>query len=134
MLKRHGVDWNVLTTIHAANGNHGRDVYTYLRDDLGATFIQFIPIIERATGQTLPIAEEGWGHGVHGRPLYTQEGNGVTRRSVTPAQHGRFMIDIFEDWVRHHIGAVYVQMFDTALAHWYGEPGGMCVHAETCGT
>jgi uncharacterized protein len=26
-----------------------------------------------------------------------------------------------------------VQEFDTALANWYGEPGGMCVHAETCG-
>ena len=25
-------------------------------------------------------------------------------------------------------------MFDTALANWYGEGGGMCVHAETCGT
>jgi uncharacterized protein len=43
------------------------------------------------------------------------------------------MIDVFEEWVRHDIGTVYVQMFDTALAHWHGEPGGMCVHAETCG-
>ncbi len=134
VLKRHSVDWNVLTTIHAANGNHGRHVYTYLRDNLGATFIQFIPIIERATEQTLPVAEEGWGHGVHGRPLYTQEGNEVTRRSVDPTQYGRFMIDIFEEWVRRDVGAVYVQLFDTALTHWYGEPGGMCVHAETCGT
>jgi uncharacterized protein len=24
-------------------------------------------------------------------------------------------------------------MFDTALANWYGEGGGMCVHAKTCG-
>ena len=43
------------------------------------------------------------------------------------------MIDVFEEWVRHDIGTVYVQMFDTALANWFGEPGGMCVHAETCG-
>ena len=35
--------------------------------------------------------------------------------------------------MRHDIGTVYVQMFDTALANWFGEPGGMCVHAETCG-
>src|SRR5713101_6101422 len=55
VLKRHGVDWNVLTTIHAVNGDHGREVYTFLRDELGATFIQYIPIIERATEQTLPI-------------------------------------------------------------------------------
>ena len=43
------------------------------------------------------------------------------------------MIEVFEEWVRRDIGTVYVQMFDTALAHWHGEPGGMCVHAETCG-
>jgi hypothetical protein len=36
VLKRHGVDWNVLTTIHAVNGDHGREVYRFLRDELGA--------------------------------------------------------------------------------------------------
>jgi uncharacterized protein len=86
-----------------------------------------------ATPETLPIADAGWGSHVHGRPLYLQDGSLVTHRSVKPEQYGRFMIDVFEEWVRRDIGAVYVQMFDTALANWYGEPGGMCVHAETCG-
>jgi len=49
----------------------------------------------------------GWGHGVKGRPLYLQEGNLVTHRSVGPAQYGRFLINVFEEWVR-----------DTALANW----------------
>src|SRR5256885_7887237 len=133
VLKRHQVDWNVLTTIHAVNGDHGTEVYRFLRDALGAAYIQFIPIIERATPETLEIADAGWGSGVQGRPLYTQDGSLVTHRSVTSQQYGRFMIEVFEDWVRHDIGTVYVQMFDTALANWYGEPGGMCVHAETCG-
>ena len=133
VLKRHHVDWNVLTTIHAANGNHGAEVYRFQRDVLGATFIQYIPIIEWATPETLQTADAGWGSGVHGRPLYVQDGSLVTHRSVEPAQFGRFMIDVFEEWVRHDIGTVYVQMFDTALANWYGEPAGMCVHAETCG-
>src|SRR3954452_10086075 len=57
VLKRHDVDWNVLTTVNAANGDHGATVYRYLRDDLGATFIQFIPIVERATPETLEIAD-----------------------------------------------------------------------------
>jgi uncharacterized protein len=78
VLKRHGVDWNVLTTIHAVNGDHGREVYRFLRDELGAGFIQYIPVIERATEATLPVADAGWGHGVKGRPLYTQEGSLVT--------------------------------------------------------
>ncbi len=133
VLKRHDVDWNVLTTVHAANGDHGAGVYRFLRDDLGARFIQFIPIIERATPETFAAANTGWGEQVVGRPLYVQEGNLVTDRSVAPAQYGRFLIDVFEEWVRRDIGDVYVQMFDTALANWVGEPGAMCVHAETCG-
>jgi len=35
--------------------------------------------------------------------------------------------------VRHDIGTVYVQEFDTALANSYGDPGGVCSHARTCG-
>ncbi len=133
VLKTHGVDWNVLTTLHDANGDQGRRVYGFLRDELGATFIQFIPIIERATPETLAVADSGWGGHVNGRPLYTQTGELVTHRSIGAEQYGRFMIDVFEEWVRHDIGRVYVQMFDTALANWVGAPAGMCVHAETCG-
>jgi len=95
VLKRHEVEWNVLTTVHAVNGDHGRQVYRFLRDELGTTFIQYIPIIERATPDTLPIADSGWSSGVHGRPLYVQDGSLVTPRSIWPEQYGRFMIDVF---------------------------------------
>jgi serine-type anaerobic sulfatase-maturating enzyme len=88
VLKRHGVDWNVLTTIHAVNGGHGQLVYTFLRDELGAQFIQFIPVIERATEATLPAADAGWGHGVKGRPLYTQDGTLVTHRPAPSSTGG----------------------------------------------
>ncbi len=47
-----GVEYNVLTTVHAANADRGREVYRFLRDDCGARFIQFIPIIERVAEAT----------------------------------------------------------------------------------
>ncbi len=133
VLRRHQVDSNVLTTVHAVNGDHGEEVYRFLRDDLAATFDQSIPIVERATAETFEIADTGWGSGVHGRPLYTEAGSLVTHRSVGPVQWGRFTIDVFEEWVRHDVGAVYVQDFGSALANRLGEPGGMCIHAVTCG-
>ena len=133
VLQRHGVEWNALTTIHAANHDRGREVYRFLRDDCGASFMQFIPIIERTTPEMLPVANEGWGETVKDRPLYVQDGDLVTDRSVPPDGYGRFLIDVFEEWKRRDIGEVYVQMFDVALANWYGEPPGLCVHSETCG-
>ena len=131
-LRRHGVEWNALTTVNAANGDHGRDVYRFLRDELGAQFMQFIPIVERVTPQMLALTADGWGGGR--RPLYTQSGDQVTARSVGGQQYGRFLIDVFEEWGRHDVGDVFVQIFDTALAHWLGmDQVGLCVHARTCG-
>jgi uncharacterized protein len=46
---------------------------------------------------------------------------------------GNFYIRIFDRWVRKDVGKIFVQMFDTALGKWAGSPGGLCVHAETCG-
>ena len=46
-LREHGVDFNILCTVNAANQDHPLEVYRYFRDDLGVCFIQFIPIVER---------------------------------------------------------------------------------------
>jgi len=115
-LQKFEVEWNALTTIHHANADHPVEVYTFLRDDCRAEFIQFIPIVERQTD-------------ANGQP-----NNRVTDRSVTAEQYGKFLVGVFEEWVRRDVGTVYVQMFDVALANWYGEPSGLCVHSKTCGT
>jgi len=115
LLKKHNVEFNVLCTINAANQDHPLDVYRYFRDELGARFIQFIPVVERDN-------ETGF-----------QEGDRVTDRSVAPDRFGDFLIEIYEEWLRHDIGTVYVSHFDAALASWVGVPPAMCVFAETCG-
>ncbi len=130
-LRAAGAEWNALTTVHAVNADRGREVYRFLRDECGARFIQFIPIIERvgAEGPEGPATWESW----RDRPLYVQGGERVTSRSVTGAQYGQFLVDVFEEWVRRDVGEVFVQMFDVALANWVGAPPSLCVHAETCG-
>ena len=110
-------------------------MYTFLRDELGAAYIQLIPIVERVTAELLPLAEAGWGRRAGERPLYRQQGDLVTHRTVGAEQYGRFLVEVFEEWVRHDVGDVFVQEFDTALAHWLGmDQAGMCVHARTCGS
>ncbi|MGQ9686880.1 MAG: anaerobic sulfatase maturase [Thiobacillaceae bacterium] len=110
VLRRHGVQFNVLATVHAANAGRPQVVYRYLRDEAGAGFIQFIPIVEREPG---------------GR---------VSERSVSGPAFGAFLSGVFDEWLRRDVGRVFVQAFDAALASWLGEPPGVCVHAETCGT
>ena len=94
--------------------------------------MQFIPIVERVTPEMLALSADGWGG--RRRPLYTQSGDQVTARSVGAEQYGRFLVDVFEEWARRDVGDVFVQIFDTALAHWLGmDKVGLCVHARTCG-
>ena len=52
---------------------------------------------------------------------------------MTADQWGRFLITIFDEWVRRDVGRVFVQMFDAALASWVGAPPAMCIFSETCG-
>jgi uncharacterized protein len=115
LLQEHQVAFNVLTTVHAANAGHPLEVYRFIRDELGAEFIQFIPIVQRHN-------ETGF-----------QEGTELTDRSVTGRQYGDFLIAIFDEWVRHDVGRVFVQIFDVALAAWMGQRPGLCVFEETCG-
>jgi uncharacterized protein len=132
-LRDHGVELNILCTVNAANQNHGREVYRFFRDKLGAKWMQFIPIVERATEQTIQIANKGWSEQPgKKRLLYTQTGNLVTERTVGGEQYGRFLVDVFEEWVRHDIGKVYVQLFDVTLEAFFGRHL-LCIHAPTCG-
>ncbi|MCD1294144.1 anaerobic sulfatase maturase [Methanocella sp. CWC-04] len=115
LLQKYDVDFNILATIHASNADHPLDVYRFFRDEAGAQFIQFIPIVERDN-------ETGF-----------QEGQDVTGRSVKAEQFGNFLKAIFDEWVRRDVGRVFVQTFDVALANWAGVPSGLCIFSPTCG-
>ena len=132
-LRKHGVDVNILCTIHAANADHPLEVYRFFRDELKVEYIQLIPIVERATEQTIVFANQGWGgHRGIDRPLYKQEGNLVTDRTVTAGQFGRFLIGIFDEWVQRDVGKVYVTTFDVTLGSWLGQHNS-CIVAPNCG-
>ena len=115
LLKKHKVEFNILATVHAANAPHPLQVYRFFRDEVGAQFIQFIPIVERAN-------ETGF-----------QGGHKVTSRSVGSRQYRDFLVAIIEEWGPRDVGHVFVQIFDVALAVWAGQRAGLCIFEETCG-
>jgi uncharacterized protein len=58
----------------------------------------------------------------------------VTEWSVLPDDWGAFLCAIFDEWVRHDVGRVAVQLFEVALESWLGLPQSLCVFRETCGS
>jgi uncharacterized protein len=119
LLQKHGVEHNILVAVNRTNADYPLEVYRFLRDEAQATWIQFIPVVERIDDQ---------GHTIY------QKGTRLSERSVRPEQFGRFLIRIFDEWVRHDVGRVYVQTFEAAVRNWLRMPSsGMCVFEETCG-
>ncbi len=116
LLKKHMVEFNTLTCVHTSNSDHPLELYRFLRDEIQSRFIQFIPIVLRDNDTDL------------------QEGEAVTSHSVGAQQYGNFLNTIFDEWIRHDVGRVFVQIFDAALAAWAGQNPGLCIFGETCGT
>jgi len=44
-----------------------------------------------------------------------------------------FLIGVFDEWLRHDLGRVSVQIFAAALAAWVGVPPPLCIVAPRCG-
>ena len=120
-LQKHEVEFNSLTCVNRHNGNHPLRVYGFLRD-CGIQHIQFIPIVQR-------LAHVG----LDQEPADAAPDSLVAGQSVLPDQFGRFLIAVFDEWVRHDVGRVFVRDFDQALAAWVGAGATLCIYAEECG-
>lgn len=130
LLQEYGVEYNVLTSVARETARRPLDVYNFLKGE-GVEFIQFAPIVER-----LPDAVSRQ-HGLRlAAPanLDREEINKeVTSWTVIPDEYGDFMIAVYEEWVRHDVGKVFVMNFEWVLNAWIGNPSPVCVHAQQCG-
>jgi uncharacterized protein len=115
LMQAHKVEFNILCTVNAVNSQHPLDVYRFFRDELGARYVQFIPIVERdnASGN--------------------QEGQKVTDRTVPAEAYGKFLIAIFDEWVRRDVGTMFVPFFDAVLASYVYGQSSVCVLRPACG-
>jgi len=130
LLQKHGVDYNVLASVARETATKPLDVYRFFKDE-GIEFIQFTPIVER-----LPNSSSK----KHGLRLAgpaalnkEEEQTQVTPWTVIAEEYGDFLISIYEEWVRHDVGRMFVMNFEWALNAWIGNPSPVCVHAKQCG-
>ncbi len=123
-LGRHGVEFNTLTVVHRENSQHPLEVYRFLKEH-GSRFLQFIPLVERE-------APDG---SLAGPPELdgSMSVPPVTRWSVRPEDYGSFLCTVFDEWVRHDVGQIHVQLFEVQLAIRMGLPASLCLFAPTCG-
>lgn len=121
-MSRNGVEYNLLSTVNSRSEGRGVEVYRFLRGV--GRFIQFLPVVEYVR------LRDGK------RPLIVSPDDEEAVEaawSVSATGYGRFMCDVFDEWVARDVGNVFVQLFDVTLANWCGVQPALCSFCETCG-
>jgi len=124
ILQKHRVEFNTLSVVNDYNVSMAKETYRFLKQ-IGSVFMQFLPVVERIS-DTVADTELKLVAPMHGEAR-------VAPWTVNPKEYGRFLITIFDEWVRNDVARHYVQIFDATLANFVGENPGICVFNETCG-
>jgi uncharacterized protein len=115
---------------------HPLEVYRFLRDDIGAKRMQFIPIVEPKVFRN--TAPQHWP--VSTMPIMgTPDALPGTPDSVVedwccdPDDFGDFLCRIFDEWHEKDLGEIYVHYFDACVEVWMGRVSPLCTHGPMCG-
>ncbi len=127
LLQRHGVEWNAMATVNAFNADAPAAFYNFFRQ-IGCEFLQFTPVVEWRVGAERRQKTESEENNTKSEPAAV-----IEDYSVSPRQWGHFLCTVYDEWVRHDVGKIFVQLFDATLANWCGEPPGVCSMSPTCG-
>jgi len=120
LLKKHGVEHNVLCVVHRHNSRHPLDVYRFFKER-EVKFIQFIPLVERLSPLGAPCVARA------------TVGKDVSGATVLPDDYGRFLCAVYDEWVKFDVGRIYVQIFESAFSSLLGKGAGLCLFEPTCG-
>ncbi|HOO90668.1 MAG TPA: radical SAM protein, partial [Syntrophales bacterium] len=117
-LRKHHVDFNALVCITDISVRDPLHLYDFLKTHFD--FIQFIPVVERRDfKRKAPLLKNT-------KKWTPCTGSGysdlVTEWSVTPQGFGTFLNTVFDSWIRHDVGRIFIQIFDYTLANLMGYP------------
>lgn len=110
LLRKHGVSTEILAVVNSENVKHPLEVYRFLKS-LEPGFITFIPLVE----------------------LDRHSVSGASEISVPAAAFGKFLCEIFDEWVKEDIGKVKIQIIEEALRTAFGQDHTLCIFKKTCG-
>jgi uncharacterized protein len=109
IIREHNVPYEFLCVVSNDNVHDPLEIYRFFKE-LGASFISFLPMVERK--------------GI------TQE---ASARSVRPVDFGQFLSVIFDEWLERDIGRVKIQVFEEALRTAFNQEHTLCIFRKECG-
>ena len=107
LLRLYDIQVEILCVVSAFNVRYPLVVYDFFKR-LGVRHITFLPMVEYCAGQ-------------------------VSQASVPAREFGLFLAAIFDEWIKHDIGVVKIQIFEEALRTAFHQEHTLCIFKERCG-
>ena len=130
LLKKWGVEFNVLACVARETAYRPLDVYRFFKEQEVA-FIQFTPLVERMPDQR--AAEYALHFASPPSREAAEDTTRITSWTVEAEKYGDFLIAIFDEWVRQDVGKVFVMNFEWALNAAFGIGSPICLFSQQCG-
>jgi uncharacterized protein len=125
LLVKNRVEFNTLSVVNDYNAKFPLEIYRFLKS-IGSRYMQFLPVVEWID----PGSKD---NELRILPAGTAKHAEITDWTVDAVDYGKFLIGIFDEWVRKDVGNYFVVTFDCVLANWMRVPPPVCVSAEYCG-
>ncbi len=107
LLQKYKVEFNILTLVSSSNVHHAKEVYHYLKDH-GFYYQQYIPCVEMdEQGNPLPF-------------------------TITGEEWGKFMCEIFDEWIQSDPYRISIRLFDSILSLMFYGRMSVCHMAGNC--
>ncbi len=107
LLKKYGIEFNILCVITNKNAGKGKEIYSFLKKN-GCDYMQFIPCLE--------IDENGK----------------VRDFCMTSKEYGKFLCDTFDLWYNGGKPDTYVRFFEETLISYVTYKGVNCSYMPSC--
>lgn len=143
LLKKYKIQFNVLCVINCVNADYPLEVYRFIRDQIKPKMIQFLPAVEPTNykqqapilwkRETLPTYEQIQTKAIDEPFEADQHYISVSNWSVQPLQWGTFLNTIWDEWLAHDFGKVFIDCFENAISQALGAGAQKCTSAPVCG-
>lgn len=109
-LQKYRVMSEILCVLNSHNACYPSMIYDFFRN-LGVVYLTFLPLVIRQHGSE----------------------KGVSPDSVSPLDFGRFLCNVFDEWVSKDIGKIKIQLFEEASRVAFRKEHTLCIFKVDCG-
>lgn len=108
-LRKHQVEFNVLTVIHENNVGKAKELMEFYEKE-GFYYVQFIPCMD----------------------FRSQETDKPGKYLITPEEYGDFLCEAFDIWYNDGHPKMSIRFFDNMASVYLGSEAELCTHRQTC--